>query len=86
MAQRNRGQYTIISFITIVFVNWPKTPEIELIKINNEAVVTIFFGLSAFNKKSIGLKKIPPPIPTIPEINPKVEPIIKDVKKFIFLF
>ena len=36
-----------------------------LISINNDAEVTIFLGLSAFNRKSIGLKKIPPPIPTI---------------------
>ena len=35
---------------------------------NNDAVVTIFLGLSAFNKNKIGLKKIPPPIPTIPEV------------------
>ena len=33
-----------------------KAPEIELININSEAVVTIFLGWSAFNKKSIGGK------------------------------
>ena len=44
-------------------------------RINKEAVVTMFLGLSAFNKKSIGLKKIPPPIPIIPEINPRIEPV-----------
>ena len=33
------------------------------------------FGLPALIKKSIGLKKIPPPIPTIPEINPRAPPI-----------
>ena len=41
---------------------------------NNDAEVTIFLGLSAFNKKRIGLRKIPPPIPTIPEISPITEP------------
>ena len=50
-------------------------PKIELIKINNEAVVTICLGLPAFNKNNIGLKKIPPPIPTTPEINPRAAPI-----------
>ena len=53
----------------------PTIPKIELISINNEAVVTMCFGLPAFIKKSIGLKKIPPPIPTTPEINPKTPPI-----------
>ena len=51
---------------------------------NKDAVVTMFFGLSAFNKKSIGLRKIPPPIPTIPETNPIIDPIIKEVIKRIF--
>ena len=40
--------------------------------------------LSAFSKNSIGLKKIPPPIPTIPEIKPKKEPIVNELKKFNF--
>ena len=43
-------------------------PKIELIKINNEAEVTICLGLPALIKNNIGLKKIPPPIPTAPEI------------------
>ena len=33
----------------------------------------MFFGLSAFSKKSIGLKNIPPPIPINPEISPRIE-------------
>ena len=33
----------------------------------------MFLGLSAFNKNKIGLKNIPPPIPTIPEIKPRKE-------------
>ena len=59
--------------------------EIEFKSINNDAVVTIFFGLSAFNKNNIGLKKIPPPIPTIPDINPKIIPIGIEIKRCIFL-
>ena len=60
-----------------------------MISINNEAVVTIILGLSAFNKKRIGLKKIPPPIPIIPEINPRIEPIkieINELSSFITKF
>ena len=59
-------------------VNCPKIPEIELIRINNDAVVEIIFGFSALSKNSIGLRKIPPPIPTIPETNPRTEPIIRE--------
>ena len=33
-------------------------------------------GFPAWSKKRIGLKKIPPQIPTIPETNPKIEPIV----------
>ena len=50
-------------------------PKIELIKINNEAEVTIYLGLPALIKNNIGLKKIPPPIPATPEINPRTAPI-----------
>ena len=64
--------------------SWPKIPEIELIRINNDALVTIFLGLSALNKKRIGLKKIPPPIPTTPETKPRIDPIIIEIKKLIF--
>ena len=56
-------------------MNCPTTPKIELIKINTDAVVTMCFGLPAFNKKSIGLKNIPPPIPTTPETNHNIHPI-----------
>ena len=63
----------------------PNTPEIELTNINKEAVVTIIFGFSALSKKRIGLRNIPPPIPTIPEINPRTEPITKEIKKCNFL-
>ena len=47
--------------------------------------MTIFLGLSALNKKRIGLKKIPPPIPTTPETKPRIDPIIIEIKKLIFL-
>ena len=61
-------------------------PEIELININSEAAVTIYFGLPALNKNNIGLKKIPPPIPTTPEINPKIPPTKIEIGKEIFLY
>ena len=54
---------------------------IELIKIKSDAVVTIYFALPAFINISIGLKKIPPPIPITPEINPIVPPIKKETIK-----
>ena len=45
---------------------------------NNDEAVAICFALPALISKSIGLKKIPPPIPTIPEINPIADPIMMD--------
>ena len=66
------------------FVSCPNIPEIELININKEAVVTIIFGFSALSKKRIGLKKIPPPIPTIPETSPRTDPIKSEITKFNF--
>ena len=51
---------------------------------NKEAVVAITFGFSAFIKKRIGLKKIPPPIPTIPETRPMIAPIKRLKKELIF--
>ena len=81
---KKSGQYEKVSFNIVSFVSCPKTPEIELISMNKDAVVAIFLGLSSFNKKRIGLKKIPPPIPTIPEISPKTEPIEIEMKKLIF--
>ena len=48
---------------------------LELIRINNEAAVTICLDLPALSKNKIGLKKIPPPIPTIPEKKPNKPPI-----------
>ena len=67
-------------------VNWPIIPNIELIRINKEAAVTIYFGLPALIKKRIGLKNIPPPIPTIPETKPNIPPIIIDIGNGIFLY
>ena len=57
----------------------------ELIKINKEAAVTICLGLPALIKNKIGLKKIPPPIPTTPEINPRTPPIKIETGIGIFL-
>ena len=71
---KNNGKYEVNSFIIFSFVNCPKIPEIEFMRIKSDAVVTIFLGLSAFNRKSIGLKNIPPPIPIKPEMRPSREP------------
>ena len=49
----------------------------ELINIKRDAAVVIFFILSALTSNNIGLKKMPPPIPTTPDINP-IEPPIKN--------
>ena len=72
--------------MTEFFVNCPIIPETELIRINNEAVVTICFGLPALIKKSIGLKKIPPLIPTTPEMKPKTPPIKIETGIGIFIY
>ena len=56
-----------------------------LIKMNNDAIVIICLGLSALIKNSIGLKKIPPPIPTTPETKPKAPPIKIETTVGIFL-
>ena len=48
-------------------------------------MVTICLGLPALIKNKIGLKKIPPPIPTKPEINPKKPPIRTEINIGIFL-
>ncbi len=74
----------INSFITLSFVNWPKTPDTELIKINRDEVVAIFLGKSALSKNKMGLKNIPPPIPTTPEIKPRKEPRMIEKYKLIF--
>ena len=81
----NKGQYFKNSSKTIFLVNCPATPKIELININKEAVLVICLGQPAFNRNNIGLKNIPPPIPTIPDINPRIEPIIIDKKIGTFL-
>ena len=45
---------------------------------NNDEAVAICFALSALITKSIGLKKIPPPIPTIPDTNPIAPPMKRE--------
>ena len=58
-------------------MDWPTSPDIELIRINKDAVVAICLALAAFINKSTGLKNIPPPIPTTPDTNP-IDPPIKN--------
>ena len=55
---------------------------IELINIKIDAII-IIFGLTARIKNKIGLKNIPPPIPTTPEIKPNVPPINREITKGI---
>ena len=59
-------------------------PEMEFIRMNNEAIVTICFGLPALNKNKIGLKNMPPPIPTTPDINPSIPQIEIEIDNGIF--
>src|SRR3970040_2174989 len=47
-----------------------KRPAIELTRIKQADVADVCLGSAHFIKKMSGLKKIPPPTPTIPEINP----------------
>ena len=75
---KKRGQKSKNLSKTMSFVNCPATPNIEFIKINKDADVAICLGYPAFIKKRIGLKKMPPPIPTNPEKKPITDPIITD--------
>ena len=45
---------------------------------NNDAAVAMFFALSTLINNNIGLKKIPPPIPTTPDTNPIDAPMNMD--------
>ena len=74
------------SLKTISFVNCPPIPKTEFTKINKDAVLVICFGNPAFIKNKIGLKNIPPPIPTKPDIKPINDPIIIDKTKGIFFY
>lgn len=49
-------------------------PDIELTKINTLAVGAIFLGTSHFIKFKIGERKMPPPIPTMPDKKPMAPP------------
>ena len=60
-------------------------PKTELTKINKDAVLVICFGYPAFIKNKIGLKNIPPPIPTKPDIKPIMDPINIDNISGIYL-
>ena len=61
--------------IEIILEFFPNAKFVHTYRCFKDAVVAIIFGLSAFNKKRIGLKKIPPPMPTIPDTNPNMQPI-----------
>ena len=76
----NKKKNSFISTILWSLVNWPIIENIEFININNETAVVIYLGFAALNKYKIGPKKIPPPIPTIPETKPKIIPIKKENK------
>ena len=53
---------------------------------NKDAVVAICLGYPAFKRKRIGLKKIPPPIPTNPEKKPIIDPIrIEKIFGIVFI-
>ena len=56
-----------------------------MIKINSDAAVAICLGYPAFIKNKIGLKNMPPPIPTIPEKNPITDPINIEMAISIFI-
>ena len=49
--------------------------KIFAVKYKKEICAIMCFGFAAFNKNKTGLKKIPPPIPTMPEIKPITPPI-----------
>ena len=82
---RNRGQKFKNSSKTISLVSWPAKQKKELMRINNDAAAAICLGYPAFIRKRIGLKNIPPPIPTTPEKKPIIDPIIIE-KKFDTFF
>ena len=56
-----------------------------MIKINKDALLVICLGYPAFIKNRRGLKKIPPPIPTIPDIKPIIDPIEIEINLGILL-
>ena len=56
-----------------------------MINIKRDAAVAMFLALSTLTNNSIGLKKIPPPIPTTPDTNPIDPPIMNDIILGIFL-
>lgn len=53
----------------------PKIPAMEFTTINNADTADVFFGSAHRRRIMIGLRKIPPPTPTIPERNPITPPI-----------
>ena len=51
-------------------MSWPKSPEIEFIRMKTLVKAEIFLVGKAFERCRIGEKKIPPPIPTKPAKKP----------------
>ena len=67
-------------------MNCPVRPDMELINIKSDAAVAMFLALSVLVKNNIGLKNIPPPMPTTPDIKPIVPPIKIAIILGIFLY
>jgi len=61
--------------------NFPANPAMELTRIKKADVAAVFLGSAQRNRMRIGLKKIPPPTPTIPEINPMTLPTSADMAR-----
>ena len=72
---RTAKAYKNIAFgIKLTEVIFPKRPDIELNKINAAAVPEAPFTLVQPKKTINGDRKIPPPVPVSPEINPIMTP------------
>ena len=56
----------------------PMSPAMELHKIKREEYTPVSFTCDHFIRMKIGLSSIPPPIPIIPESNPRTAPIKTD--------
>lgn len=56
-------------------VQIPAIPAAEFTNINNADTAAVSFMFAQCINNKIGLKKIPPPIPIIPETNPSAAPI-----------
>ena len=73
------ANFSVTKDVKDIETDMTNIPKIEFININSDAAVIICLGFATLRKNKMGLKKIPPPIPTIPEIKPKIAPIINKV-------